>query len=275
MAAAIADEEREMAGRIAASWDEAVEQALAAVEPDDLRRAAEHLPRRRPRPRGTVTEAAGERQGPRHPGGPALDPGAPPRGDRRAPAEDRDPPRRARRRPVGDQGRRAAPRRPQLGRLLRRPARHPGQARRLRLRGREPRGRRLRAAAARRPARPRRGDRLPGRVDPRRGAERGAGRRRPVAGLDVRLNPSPSDSLLRNALDAARGGRQRSLRGGQVQVFDLLPLAVGALGEGVEVEAVEGLAEALLESVPELHLAADPRSEDLQLEDAAERRVAA
>jgi ferritin-like metal-binding protein YciE len=36
MAAAIADEEREMAGRIAASWDEAVEQALARVEPDDL-----------------------------------------------------------------------------------------------------------------------------------------------------------------------------------------------------------------------------------------------
>jgi ferritin-like metal-binding protein YciE len=36
MAAAIADEEREMAGRIAASWDEAVEQALAKVEPDDL-----------------------------------------------------------------------------------------------------------------------------------------------------------------------------------------------------------------------------------------------
>jgi len=36
MAAAIADEEREMAGRIAAGWDEAVEQALAKVEPDDL-----------------------------------------------------------------------------------------------------------------------------------------------------------------------------------------------------------------------------------------------
>jgi ferritin-like metal-binding protein YciE len=36
MAAAIADEEREMAGRIAERWDEAVEQALAAVEPDDL-----------------------------------------------------------------------------------------------------------------------------------------------------------------------------------------------------------------------------------------------
>jgi ferritin-like metal-binding protein YciE len=36
MAATIADEEREMAGRIAASWDEAVEQALARVEPDDL-----------------------------------------------------------------------------------------------------------------------------------------------------------------------------------------------------------------------------------------------
>jgi ferritin-like metal-binding protein YciE len=36
MAAAIADEEREMAGRIAARWDEAVEQALVAVEPDDL-----------------------------------------------------------------------------------------------------------------------------------------------------------------------------------------------------------------------------------------------
>lgn len=36
MAEAIADEEREMAGRIAAAWDEAVEQALAAVEPDDL-----------------------------------------------------------------------------------------------------------------------------------------------------------------------------------------------------------------------------------------------
>jgi len=36
MAAAIADEEREMAGRIAVSWDEAVEQALARIEPDDL-----------------------------------------------------------------------------------------------------------------------------------------------------------------------------------------------------------------------------------------------
>jgi ferritin-like metal-binding protein YciE len=36
MAAAIADEEREMAGRIAAHWDDAVEQGLAQVEPDDL-----------------------------------------------------------------------------------------------------------------------------------------------------------------------------------------------------------------------------------------------
>jgi ferritin-like metal-binding protein YciE len=36
MAAAIADEEREMAGRIAERWDEAVEQALAKVERDDL-----------------------------------------------------------------------------------------------------------------------------------------------------------------------------------------------------------------------------------------------
>jgi ferritin-like metal-binding protein YciE len=36
LAEAIADEEREMAGRIAAAWDEAVEQALSAVEPDDL-----------------------------------------------------------------------------------------------------------------------------------------------------------------------------------------------------------------------------------------------
>ena len=36
MAAAIADEEREMAGRIAARWDEAVEQSLARIEPDDL-----------------------------------------------------------------------------------------------------------------------------------------------------------------------------------------------------------------------------------------------
>jgi ferritin-like metal-binding protein YciE len=36
MAEAIAGEEREMAGRIAASWDEAVEQALREVEPDDL-----------------------------------------------------------------------------------------------------------------------------------------------------------------------------------------------------------------------------------------------
>ena len=36
LAAAIADEEREMAGRIAASWDEAVEQSLARVDPDDL-----------------------------------------------------------------------------------------------------------------------------------------------------------------------------------------------------------------------------------------------
>jgi len=36
LAEVIADEEREMAGRIAASWDEAVEQALSEVEPDDL-----------------------------------------------------------------------------------------------------------------------------------------------------------------------------------------------------------------------------------------------
>jgi len=36
MAEAIADEEREMAARIAAGWDEAVEQALAEVDPDDL-----------------------------------------------------------------------------------------------------------------------------------------------------------------------------------------------------------------------------------------------
>lgn len=36
MAEAIADEEREMAGRLAAGWDEAVEQALSRVEPDDL-----------------------------------------------------------------------------------------------------------------------------------------------------------------------------------------------------------------------------------------------
>lgn len=36
LAEAIADEEREMAGRIAAAWDEAVEQALSAVDPDDL-----------------------------------------------------------------------------------------------------------------------------------------------------------------------------------------------------------------------------------------------
>jgi ferritin-like metal-binding protein YciE len=36
MALAIADEEREMAGRIAAAFDEAVEQALRQVDPDDL-----------------------------------------------------------------------------------------------------------------------------------------------------------------------------------------------------------------------------------------------
>jgi ferritin-like metal-binding protein YciE len=36
LAEIIADEEREMAGRIADSWDEAVEQALSRVEPDDL-----------------------------------------------------------------------------------------------------------------------------------------------------------------------------------------------------------------------------------------------
>lgn len=36
MAEAIADEEREMAGRLAAHFDDAVEQALAEVEPDDL-----------------------------------------------------------------------------------------------------------------------------------------------------------------------------------------------------------------------------------------------
>src|SRR3954454_5800192 len=35
-AATIADEEREMAGRIAERWDDAVEQALAKVEPEDL-----------------------------------------------------------------------------------------------------------------------------------------------------------------------------------------------------------------------------------------------
>jgi ferritin-like metal-binding protein YciE len=36
MAEEIADEEREMAERLAASWDEAVEQALREVDPDDL-----------------------------------------------------------------------------------------------------------------------------------------------------------------------------------------------------------------------------------------------
>lgn len=36
MAEEIAEEEREMAGRLAASWDEAVEQALRAADPDDL-----------------------------------------------------------------------------------------------------------------------------------------------------------------------------------------------------------------------------------------------
>jgi ferritin-like metal-binding protein YciE len=36
MAEAIAGEEREMAGRLAGSWDEAVEQALREVDPDDL-----------------------------------------------------------------------------------------------------------------------------------------------------------------------------------------------------------------------------------------------
>ncbi len=36
LAGQIADEEREMAGRLAASWDEAVEQALRETEPDDL-----------------------------------------------------------------------------------------------------------------------------------------------------------------------------------------------------------------------------------------------
>jgi len=36
MAAAIADEEREMAGRVAAAFDEAVEQALREVDPNDL-----------------------------------------------------------------------------------------------------------------------------------------------------------------------------------------------------------------------------------------------
>lgn len=36
MAEAIAGEEREMAGRIAAGWDDAVEQALAEVDPEDL-----------------------------------------------------------------------------------------------------------------------------------------------------------------------------------------------------------------------------------------------
>jgi ferritin-like metal-binding protein YciE len=36
MALAIADEEREMAGRVAAGFDEAVEQALREVDPDDL-----------------------------------------------------------------------------------------------------------------------------------------------------------------------------------------------------------------------------------------------
>jgi ferritin-like metal-binding protein YciE len=36
LAETIADEEREMAGRLAASWDEAVEQGLSEVDPDDL-----------------------------------------------------------------------------------------------------------------------------------------------------------------------------------------------------------------------------------------------
>lgn len=36
IAATIADEEREMAGRIAAHWDEAVDQGLAELEPEDL-----------------------------------------------------------------------------------------------------------------------------------------------------------------------------------------------------------------------------------------------
>ena len=36
LAETIAGEEREMAGRLAASWDEAVEQALSEVDPDDL-----------------------------------------------------------------------------------------------------------------------------------------------------------------------------------------------------------------------------------------------
>src|SRR5215218_456416 len=48
-----------------------------------------------------------------------------------------------------------------------------------------------------------------------------------------------------------------------------------AAGKGVEVEALERVAEALLEPVPELQLAADPGRQDLQLEDPAERRVAA
>jgi hypothetical protein len=60
-----------------------------------------------------------------------------------------------------------------------------------------------------------------------------------------------------------------------VQVLDDLALAVGALGEGVEVEALQRVAEALRERIPELHLAADPGGEDLELEDAAERGVGA
>src|SRR5207253_3223291 len=42
-----------------------------------------------------------------------------------------------------------------------------------------------------------------------------------------------------------------------------------------EVEALQGVAEALLERVPELHLAADPGGQHLELEHAAERGVAA
>src|SRR3954467_5587978 len=60
-----------------------------------------------------------------------------------------------------------------------------------------------------------------------------------------------------------------------MEVFQALALAVGAGGEVVEVEAVEGLAEALLEGVPELHLAPGQAGEELQLDDAAERGAAA
>ena len=269
MAAAIADEEREMAGRIADGWDEAVEQALAQGRAGRPRRSAEHLPRRRSTrwraSRRSCWRKARRWTCPR--------PCAPP-----WPTTSR--------RPKGTCGRSSA-----ASTTAAPPPR----------RSRTPRcGSALSTGASSSPPSP----------TPRPSSPASPTRSRtsrspptscccasPVAPATARPSPSPKSILaeeksaaqavadqwpvsMAQSRHAGRPGRcswrpAALAGGGQVQVFDLLALAVGPLGEGVEVEAVEGLAEALLQRVPELHLAADPRGEDLQLEDPAERRVAA